>query len=128
MFVEMLFGGDVSQGVFWVIALLFMTGWGLAGRWLLLHPDKVFPQGLFTSHHSRLARFGRFEVTLVATFMIFFGAIGAIFFVALLLRVPDWIALLVGIVVGCYVGFRVFKVARQQQKTKSDGSHTALRE
>jgi hypothetical protein len=127
MFVEMLFLGDVTQGVFWIIALLFMAGWSMAGRWLLLNPDKVFPQGLFTTHDSRLARVGRFEITLVATFMIFSGAIGAIFYLALLLHLHGWIALLVGIVVGCCVAFRVFKVARQQQP-KGDGSPSAFRE
>jgi EamA domain-containing membrane protein RarD len=46
--------------------------------------------------------------------MVFFGAIGVVFYVALLMHLPGWIALPVAIGVGCYVAIRVRKAAQNR--------------
>lgn len=102
---------------FWIIALVLSGGWGLVGRWILLHPDRVF-KGLFTRDDKLLTRIAGVETTLVGTFMVFSAAIGVVFYLALLMRLPDWLALLVGIAVGDYIGFRVYGNVRRRLKAE----------
>ena len=100
--------------VFWLIALVLSGAWGLAGRWILLHPDRVVPKDLFSSHESLSARVGRAEITFVGTFMVFAGAVGTVFYTAVLLRSPEWVAQFVAVAVGSYIGYRVYKDVRQR--------------
>jgi hypothetical protein len=46
--------------------------------------------------------------------MVFSGAIGFVFYVALLMHLPGWIAPLVAIGVGCYIAIRVRKAAQHR--------------
>ena len=49
------------------------------GRWLLLHPERLAPEGQFMGPYTFGARLFRFQVTAVGTFALFFGALGSIF-------------------------------------------------
>jgi len=98
---------------FWLIAMLASGGWGFAGRWIVLHPDKIFPNGLFASRDSFGARVGRFESSLVGTFMAFSGATGVVFYLALIVHLPSWIGIPAAIACGIYAAIHVRKELRQ---------------
>jgi hypothetical protein len=121
MAAEILIQSEIPEGnvTFWVAAFLFFVGWSLAGKWILLHPDRVFPEGLFTGPSSLGARIARFETTLVAMFMVFSGALGAIFYVVLLTHLPESLGPSAGIVGACYVTLRVRKTVQQSTKERA---------
>jgi hypothetical protein len=101
---------------FWFVAMLVSAGWGVAGRWILHNPHRIFPEGLFTEG-GRGERIARFEIKLVGTFMVFSGAAGVIFYLALLIRLPEWLGLLTTLSCGVFAAIWVLKKLRQRQSS-----------
>ncbi len=103
---------------FFLIGMLTMGCWGLAGRWIVLHPDKAFAW-LFVSRGSFAARVGHF----IGVFMAFFGAMGVIFYLALIMHLASWIVIPAAIACGTYAAIHVRKELHQQ--TEKTGEHAS---
>ncbi len=106
-----------------VIATIFSAAFALAGRWLQLHPERVFPEGFFTGQSTLGARVGRAQIVLLGTFMVAAGTFFAI--IALVIALPFhsdvllWTAIAAGSMAGLVAAIYVRKEAKARLLHKS---------
>lgn len=62
-----------------LVPVLLFAGFALFGRWLQLHPEKVFPAGSFIGEHTAGARLARVGITLIGTIAVFAGTCACVF-------------------------------------------------
>ena len=105
------------------IAALF----GLLGRWIQLHPERIVPKGQFVGRDSSGARLFRAQVVLVGTLMVFGGTFGVIVSLLSLLTfrslVLQLLARLIGLVVGVLAAICVRKEVRSRPEYDSDSPY-----
>jgi hypothetical protein len=101
-----------------ILQTLLFVGFAILGRWFQLHPEKVFPQGLFTSENSFSARLFRAEITAIGVFAVFGGTYSALF--AALRSVASRSEVLYGVVVCiCFIsGIAAAALVRREVKAQ----------
>jgi membrane associated rhomboid family serine protease len=91
---------------------------GLLGRWIQLHPERIVPKGQFVGRDSSGARLFRAQMVLMGTFMVFGGTFGVVSSLLSLLTfrsaILQLLARLIGLVVGVLAAIRVRKEVRSQ--------------
>ena len=60
------------------IGVPFFAAFALFGRWILLYPEKLIPNGMFSGRHSLGAKVARIQVAFVGTLAVWGGAWGAL--------------------------------------------------
>ena len=117
----------VSQMLSALLTALLAALFGLVGRWIQLHPERIVPKGQFVGRDSFGARLFRAQVVLVGTFMVFGGTFGVVFsalsrltFRSAILQV---LAQLICLVVGVLAAIRVRKEARSRPEYVSSSPY-----
>ena len=116
-------GQILSALLFAFFAALF----GLVGRWIQLHPERIVPKGQFVGRDSAGARLFRAQVVLVGSFMVFAGTFGLVSFLLSILTfrsaVSQLLARLTGLIVGIVAAIRVRKEARSRPEYVSSSPY-----
>jgi len=63
----------VGQILSTLLSVLIAALFGLVGRWIQLHPERIVPKGQFVGRDSSGARLFRAQVILVGSFTVFGG-------------------------------------------------------
>ena len=95
-----------------LLAVLFSAGFALVGRWIQLYPQRIFPDGHFTTERGwQSARRG---VAILGTFAVFMGTYGVMFGVFQpLTAMVSYLGLLVTLL-GLFAGFYVARYVRRE--------------
>ena len=68
--------GQILSALF---SALLAALFGLVGRWIQLHPERIVPKGQFVGRDSSGARLFRAQVVLVGNLMVFGETFGVVF-------------------------------------------------
>lgn len=106
-----------------IVQTLLFVGFALVGRWLQLHPEKVFPQGWFTSENAFGARLSRAEATVIGIFAVFGGTYFALYTalqpVASRSEVLSWVVVCVSFISGLVAAILVRREVKTQPRYES---------
>ncbi|MGO9210238.1 MAG: hypothetical protein ACLPXM_05215 [Terriglobales bacterium] len=73
------------------IAMILFAGFGLLGRWMLLHPESIVPKGMFMGRNTFFARLFRAEVLVIGTCAVFGGTCAALSAAFSLVAAHSWL-------------------------------------
>jgi len=100
------------------VGVPFFAAFALFGRWALLYPEKVIPNGMFSGRDSLGAKVARIQVGFVGTFAVWGGTWGALT-MALTLVTPakPWMQFVTA-ATGCIAGAFAAVLVHRERKLR----------